>query len=73
MLSGVPLKEHRTDGYFSLRNSSEIWIGGLDDQERVEKILGREYATIFLNECSQIPYASVLVALTRLAQIAPGT
>jgi phage terminase large subunit-like protein len=65
-------KHHRTEGYFSLKNGSEIWIGGLDDQERVEKILGKEYATILLNECSQIPYASVLVALTRLAQVAQG-
>src|SRR3984957_6779170 len=64
------LTQHRTDGYFSLGNKSEIWIAGLDDQERVEKILGKEYATIFLNECSQIPYSSVLVALTRLAQVA---
>jgi phage terminase large subunit-like protein len=66
----VPFKHHRTEGYFSLENDSEIWIAGLDDQERVEKILGKEYATIFLNECSQIPYSSVLVALTRLAQVA---
>ena len=44
------LKRHRADGYFSLENKSEIWIGGLDDKERVEKILGKEYATIFLNE-----------------------
>jgi hypothetical protein len=65
----VPYKHHRTEGYFSLKNKSEIWIAGLDDQERVEKILGKEYATIFLNECSQIPYSSVLVALTRLAQV----
>ena len=64
-----PLKRHRTEGYFSLENGSEIWIGGLDDQDRVEKILGKEYATIFLNECSQIPYSSVLIALTRLAQV----
>jgi phage terminase large subunit-like protein len=69
---GRPLKRHRADGYFSLENESEIWIGGLDDKERVEKILGKEYATIFLNECSQIPYSSVLVALTRLAQVAGG-
>jgi phage terminase large subunit-like protein len=66
------LKHHRADGYFSLPNGSEIWIGGLDDQARVEKILGKEYATIFLNECSQIPYATVLVALTRLAQVVDG-
>src|SRR4051812_24253530 len=37
---GVPLVEHRQDGYFKLPNDSEIWIGGLDDKERVEKILG---------------------------------
>ena len=64
-----PLTQHRTDGYFSLGNGSEIWFGGLDDQERVDKILGKEYASIFFNECSQISYASVLVALTRLAQV----
>jgi phage terminase large subunit-like protein len=63
------LKHHRTDGYFSRKNGSEIWLAGLDDAERVEKIVGKEYATIFFNECSQIPYASVLVALTRLAQV----
>lgn len=66
------LKRHRTEGYFSLENESEIWLAGLDDADRVEKILGKEYATIFLNECSQIPYASVLVALTRLAQVVDG-
>ena len=69
---GQPLKRHRAEGYFSLTNGSEIWIGGLGDQDQVEKILGKEYATIFLNECSQIPYASVLVALTRLAQVVDG-
>jgi len=67
-----PLKHHRTDGYFSLENESEIWFGGLDDMERAEKILGKEYATIFFNECSQIPYPSVLIALTRLAQVVEG-
>jgi hypothetical protein len=68
----VLFKHHRVDGYFSLQNGSEIWIGGLDDKERVEKILGKEYATILFNECSQIPYASVLIALTRLAQVVGG-
>lgn len=40
---GLPLKDHRQDGYISLPNSSEIWIGGLDDKDRTEKILGQEY------------------------------
>jgi phage terminase large subunit-like protein len=69
--SRVALREHRQDGYFSLPNGSEIWVGGLDDKLRVEKILGKEFATIYLNECSQIPYASVPVVLTRLAQVVP--
>jgi phage terminase large subunit-like protein len=69
---GVGLSAHRQDGYFALPNKSEIWIGGLDDKERVEKILGQEYATIYFNECSQIPYGSVLAGLTRLAQQIPG-
>lgn len=68
----VPIKERRQDGYFSLPNESGIWIGGLDDKDRVEKILGHEYATVFLNEASQIPYSSALVAFTRLAQVVRG-
>ncbi|HTV33843.1 MAG TPA: phage terminase large subunit [Methylocella sp.] len=64
----VKLKEHRQDGYFALPNGSRIWVGGLDDKERVEKILGLEYASVFLNEASQIPYSSALIAFTRLAQ-----
>ncbi len=68
----VAFKRRRTDGYFAVGEDSEIWVGGLDDQERVEKILGREFSTILFNECSQIPYGSVLTALTRLAQRVPA-
>lgn len=68
----VPLREHRADGYFEIPGGSQIWVGGLDDKERVEKILGNEYATILFNECSQIPFASVNTALTRLAQNIEG-
>ena len=68
----VQVKERRQDGYFSLPNGSRIWIGGLDDKDRVEKILGLENATVFLNEASQIPYSSALVAFTRLAQLTRG-
>jgi len=51
-----------------LPNDSFVWFGGLDDKERVEKVLGQEHATIYLNECSQISYDSRNVAITRLAQ-----
>ena len=66
------LKEHRTESRFTLKNGSSLTIGGLDDKERVERILGHEYSSVFLNEASQIPYASALVAFTRLAEVAPG-
>ncbi len=68
----VALKEHRQDGVFALSNGARITIGGLDDDERVEKILGLEYASVFLNEASQIPYQSALIAFTRLAQVVEG-
>jgi phage terminase large subunit-like protein len=35
----------------------------------MEKILGAEYATIYLNEASQTPWAGVQMLLTRLAQL----
>jgi hypothetical protein len=53
-------------------NGSEIWIGGLDDERRADKILGAEYATIFLNECSQISWYSAKLVLSRLAQVIEG-
>jgi phage terminase large subunit len=59
---------NKTDWFMELPNGSQIWFGGLDDKERTEKILGMEFATIYFNECSQIPWQSVILALTRLAQ-----
>ena len=64
----LPVKQNKQDLFYTLPNGSEIWIAGLDEKERVEKILGKEYSTIFFNECSQIPYSSVSTALTRLAE-----
>lgn len=58
----------KTDWFATLPNGSEVWFGGLDDKERAEKILGAEFATIYLNECSQIPQSSRDIILTRLAQ-----
>jgi len=59
----------KTDFYVELPNGSQIWIAGLDDKERVEKILGQEYVTLYFNESSQIPWASVETAMSRLAQL----
>jgi hypothetical protein len=60
------VKLNRTDWIYQFANGSKIWIGGLDDKERTEKILGLEYATIYLNEASQISYDSYETILTRL-------
>lgn len=62
----------KTDWYLKLPNGSEIWLAGLDDSVRVEKILGMEFATEYFNECSQIPWHSVETAHTRLAQSTDG-
>lgn len=70
---GKPYELNKTDLYASFPNGSEYWFGGLDDKERTEKILGNEYSTIHLNECSQIPYSSRNIAVTRLAQLVNKT
>ncbi len=67
-LIGTPYQLDKTDWFFTLPNGSEIWLGGLDDDDRVEKILGLEYSTIYFNETSQISYHAMTTALTRLAQ-----
>lgn len=53
-------------------NGSEIVLAGLDDAERLEKILGGEYGIIYLNECSMIKYQAVTMCKTRLAQNIQG-
>nr|WP_197463200.1 phage terminase large subunit [Gluconobacter thailandicus] len=49
-------------------NGSTIFFGGLDDEQRTEKILGLEFSTVYLNEASQISYGARNMLLTRLAQ-----
>lgn len=70
--AGVLWVNHGSDGYVEFANGSQIWFLGLDEKERVDKILGLEFCTIFLNECSQISYQSALTVRTRLAQVVPG-
>lgn len=65
---GIPYELNKSDWFATFPGGSELWFGGLDDKERTEKILGTEFADIFLNECSQIPWGSRNMAVTRLAQ-----
>ena len=60
---------HKTPNlFYEFANKSQIWFAGLDDKERVEKVLGQEFVGMYFNECSQIPWGSVTTAKTRLAQ-----
>ena len=64
----VKFKKSCRDGFVRLENGSELWFCGLDEKKRAEKILGKEFATVYFNECSEISYPAVTVAITRLAQ-----
>jgi len=60
------------ESMITLFNGSEIWIGGLGDREQADKILGHEYNTIYFNEISQLSYAAVTTAYSRLAMRVAG-
>lgn len=65
---GVGYEQNKQDQFVTLPDGAEVWFGGLDDKERVDKILGKEFATVYPNECSQIAYETILTLRTRLAQ-----
>lgn len=72
----VEVRINKVDQYAVIETahgSSEIWFCGLDDKDRVDKILGKEFATITVNEASQVSYSSVETLRTRLAQAAITT
>jgi len=63
-----PSAWNKSDYFLTFPNGSEIWMGGLDDKERADKILGTEFSTILFNETSEIGLPSVETALSRLAE-----
>lgn len=52
----------------SFPNGSEIYFIGLDNPKSAEKILGLEVSTLYFNEISELDFASVQLAVTRLAE-----
>ncbi|MFA6100959.1 MAG: terminase family protein, partial [Victivallaceae bacterium] len=60
---GIEYKPCQRDGFIRFRNGSEIWFIGLDDKSRADKILGREFATVYFNECSEISYPAMTTAM----------
>ncbi len=65
---GLAMKWHEQDGYFEMPNGSQLWLAGLKDKARLDKVLGKEFATVYLNEASQITLEAFSVVQTRLAQ-----
>lgn len=63
---GLKVKENKSDWYIEFNNGSRVYIGGTDDKERIEKILGTEWDTIYINEASQIPFDTYDTLKTRL-------
>lgn len=64
----APYKWYEQDGLFAFPNGSEVWLAGLDDKERIDKVLGKEYATTYENEASEISYDAHTTLESRLAQ-----
>lgn len=57
-----------SDYICTLSNGSTIRVAGLDDNKKVERLLGNEYSTLWFNEANQIPYPAITKLKTRLAQ-----
>lgn len=69
---GRILSANETRHVMEFANGSEIWVAGVDDARSEDSVLGKEYATIYHNEASQIPYLTAWKVRTRLAQKVPG-
>lgn len=69
---GIKYRTNHTDGITQIETpyggTSEVWLGGLDSKERMDKILGTQFATIYLNEATEILYDAVLTVKSRLAE-----
>lgn len=58
----------KTEWFSEMPNGAQIWFAGLDDKARLDKVLGSEFATGYLNECSQISWEAREIVKTRIAQ-----
>ena len=72
---GITFKYNAIDAFYEIpvpnthpQEYSYITVTGIDSKDRVEAILGNEYSSIYLNECSQIAWEGVTTLWTRLAE-----
>ena len=54
------------------KNGGLMRVGGLDDADRAEKVLGSEYTDILVDEATQVSWDAIGTLRTRMAQVVPG-
>lgn len=63
---GAKYEFNKSDWFVTFGEGSELWIAGTDDKDRVEKILGTEWASILFNEVSEQTYDTYELIKTRV-------
>ena len=69
--AGAVYSTRNHDMQLHFPNGSVIRVAGLDDQDRVDKILGDEYLHIFIDEATQVSWQTITTVVTRLSQELP--
>lgn len=64
----IDYRMNKADWYIEFNNGSMIWLAGLDDGERLDKILGSRYSTILLSEASEMSFHHVDTIKSRLGE-----
>lgn len=67
----IPSSAYKFKGdcsHIKFANGADIWMGGLDNINRADKILGNEYSTIWINEASEFDADSIPNLMSRLAE-----
>jgi len=64
----LPVIKNKTDYFIDLPNGSRVFIAGLDDNNKLERLLGTEYSTLWINEANQVAFPAITKLKTRLAE-----
>lgn len=72
MRAGTDYRAYESDMEIHFANGSVIVCAGLDDKERVDKILGQEFLSMYINESQDVPWPTVKTLRTRLSQKVDG-
>ena len=67
--NGILAELNKQDWIINLPQvGSRVWLTGVDDNARMEQVLGLGLNTVFLNEASQMTYRVLEIVKTRLAE-----